>query len=559
MPRSILRSGLLAVYAILAISLTNTPTQWSSASFIARFFRGKDSGMSDMASQVGGSSTPSGISGNMHTELGGKIARAAYDSTGREGSPKRMKMGRYVSVVDFHQAEKSLDSIPIEAYLKYALSDSFFPPKSLRKELDKRLVRVFTEGQFGEPGEDGRIRKLLDATILEVMEIASDPRLKKEISNRYNVETEIIKLNDWLGNRAERGKHPVSENHIAGIEGPEDHDKLIEKALDNMSLEDYLKDACQITGIAPEGIPRLGRYLLQNLDDIGEPGKEGRAHMLVVRSKFPWCNYGDMTQMSIQKPTDLDSFVPKAFARWKMLWVERSINKVSLKEYSGALKELFKLDKYNQDDLIKDLNFMGQPASKNWANDLTRNILYHFEVSDIPLKYHKSLAKYGWDFVTNEVLIDLHQILSGFSRKNKAPLENLESDEGSLLDMDTDEILRNMSLDDLIKMAPDLFGYTNKNELQVALRSDLELVNQQGTIGKPGDIDWPKKPILFIGTFLSRQKNLFASTMHSKGDGLVWRVQRRFKGIKRVEVLSKISLKDALRLEARPQASKLFS
>ncbi|WAR59270.1 hypothetical protein PtB15_10B612 [Puccinia triticina] len=378
------------------------------------------------------------------------------------------------------QAEKSLDSIPIEAYLKYALSDSFFPPKSLRKELDKRLVRVFTEGQFGEPGEDGRIRKLLDATILEFMEIASDPRLK--------------------------------------------------------SLEDYLKDACQITGIAPEGIPRLGRYLLQNLDDIGEPGKEGRAHMLVVRSKFPWCNYGDMTQMSIQKPTDLDSFVPKAFARWKMLWVERSINKVSLKEYSGALKELFKLDKYNQDDLIKDLNFMGQPASKNWANDLTRNILYHFEVSDIPLKYHKSLAKYGWDFVTNEVLIDLHQILSGFSRKNKAPLENLESDEGSLLDMDTDEILRNMSLDDLIKMAPDLFGYTNKNELQVALRSDLELVNQQGTIGKPGDIDWPKKPILFIGTFLSRQKNL-----------------------KRVEVLSKISLKDALRLEARPQASKLFS
>ncbi|WAQ89192.1 hypothetical protein PtA15_10A616 [Puccinia triticina] len=88
MPRSILRSGSLAVYVILAIYLTNTPAQWSSASLIKRSFGAGAGdhipGMTYVASDHCGAIAPA-ENGDAH----GQLATAAYNIDGREDSLNR--------------------------------------------------------------------------------------------------------------------------------------------------------------------------------------------------------------------------------------------------------------------------------------------------------------------------------------------------------------------------------------------------------------------------------------------------------------------------------------
>ena len=61
----------------------------------------------------------------------------------------------------------------------------------------------------------------------------------------------------------------------------------------------------------------------KHLHKIGEPGQEGRAHMLVDTSKYTWAICGEMAGMTLKTDMkgEIDIYVPKALSKWKLLYV----------------------------------------------------------------------------------------------------------------------------------------------------------------------------------------------------------------------------------------------
>ena len=506
MHRSILRSGSLAVYVILAIYLTNTPTQWSSASLIKRSLHNEFSGMSHTASQLRQSIQPHEISDNVHMEIDGELSTAAHDSGGREGSPKR-KLGESLN---FHQTVKNLDSAPLELYLKHVQGEAFFPTAEYKVDVIKDLVNGILDGTIKQPGEEGRINDFLGVTFNAIMGRMPNELAKRKFLSHYNVDQEIQKFNDYLQNISsfEAINNSGSKAQLERIGGSGDHQKQMQRAMDNVSFEGYLKDIPNIFGLE-ERIPSLATGLITKyLNHIGHPGEEGRARKLVEKSVVIIGQFFMESNLDTVGGNSGQQRINKAISKWKSILSERDLNKVSLvvkkdvnkvtlEQFGEVANELFEINEEYKKGLIQflgqinQLKNFGKPGDNDWAKNLIDKSLGYFKIID-DLKYQNLTAGKNSELFSKELIIKLDSLLSGSSNKTKDYLGKSTSDEdshqaetettrskmspGGFPIIDPEAILNNMSLDELLEWAPDNIGYEQDAELKKSLKLQLQYV-----------------------------------------------------------------------------------